>query len=68
LQIADYDVPFNLQGLRGRFRNLVFAFGRVVLYLPTVFVFALAERKNKNSKIRSTMLPQAIGHLERATV
>jgi hypothetical protein len=39
----------------------VLAFGRAVLYLLIVFAFALCERKNEKRKMRSTMLPQALG-------
>ncbi len=49
-----------LQGLRGRVTQVISAFDRVVLYLVLVYVFALAERKNINRKMRSTMLPSIL--------
>jgi hypothetical protein len=35
-----------------------------ILSLILFFVFALVERKNEKQKIASTMLPQAIYHVE----
>jgi hypothetical protein len=43
------------------------ALGRAVLFLPSFFVFALAERENEEQKWVSTLLPQATTTLKEAT-
>jgi hypothetical protein len=43
------------------------AFGRVVLFLLSLFVFALCERENEQQNGMSTMLPQANTSVKQAT-
>jgi len=56
-----------LHKLRAGIADAIIAFGSVVLFLLSLFIFALCERENEQQKWMSIMLPKAKSSLKQAT-